>query len=40
MIEFCDASEDEMIKAKCIGTLGGIAQRGDAIDVNKVSFQG
>ncbi|KAG9027760.1 hypothetical protein FRB95_007419 [Tulasnella sp. JGI-2019a] len=35
LIEFCESSDDEMIKAKCIGTLGGLAQRGDAIEANK-----
>ncbi|KAG8914469.1 hypothetical protein FRC01_004043 [Tulasnella sp. 417] len=36
LIELCDWTNDEMIKVKCIGTLGCLAQRGDAIEANKV----
>ncbi|KAG8879415.1 hypothetical protein FRB97_001642 [Tulasnella sp. 331] len=36
LIEFSEFSEDEMIKAKCIGTLSGLAQHRDAIEINKI----
>lgn len=36
LIEFCDWTNDEMIKVKCVGTLGCLAQRGDAIEANRV----
>ncbi|KAG8896017.1 hypothetical protein FRB99_000220, partial [Tulasnella sp. 403] len=36
LIEFCDAAKDEVVKVKCVGTLGCLAQRGDAIEANKV----
>ncbi|KAG9041973.1 hypothetical protein FS837_011509 [Tulasnella sp. UAMH 9824] len=36
LIEFCDWTNDEMIKVKCIGALGCLAQREDAVEANKV----
>lgn len=36
LIEFADWHQDELVKVKVIATLGCIAQRGDAIEANKV----
>lgn len=36
LIEFCDATTDDMTKVKCIGTLECLAQNIDTIDANKV----
>ncbi|KAG8987082.1 hypothetical protein FRB90_003615, partial [Tulasnella sp. 427] len=36
LIDFCNWTDNELIKVKCIGTLGCLAQRGDAVEANKV----
>ncbi|KAF8586238.1 hypothetical protein K439DRAFT_1615237 [Ramaria rubella] len=36
LMEFCDATADDMTKAKCIGALECLAQNPEAIEANKV----
>jgi hypothetical protein len=36
LMEFCDATTDDMTKVKCIGTLECLAQNVEAVDANKV----
>lgn len=40
LVEFCDATGDDMNKVKCIGALECLAQNYEAIEVNKVQILG
>lgn len=37
LIQFCEASSEQAVKVKCIGTLECLAQHPQSIDANRVS---